>query len=651
MEVVGNDNGSDEYNAAIELQRVFKDSIPSGVSGEIYICPNVTFFGQTVKDVDIIVVAQLQNCQICAFVNDGDKRIRKNVEIDSFCTTIEVKSHGVEGVQRIGTDWYVKYNDGWHDVTEQSNKQKISAMNYFTNQFFASPFVTNIIWFTEIDKTDYKSLATEGRTSIITNVLCNKFSFSDFIQLIINQKTPYYNGGDFILDCGVNDQRMVSIKNVMKFFSSTNIEVGNITRAKMELITQKKLDKVNPIEEKVGVKVLRGRAGTGKTIELIRSGLKIVDEIGKRVLILTYNRALVSDLKRLFSLTELPDMFDEACLSVMTMHSYFYNLINTVLYEGKLKSSVFLERYDYYLNEMKELLQIDGNAKNDVWNACKRDDGLNWDYLLVDEAQDWTELEKEIVLLMFDASNIIVADGGTQFVRRIAPCNWMTAENAKSIRLKYCLRQKNNIIKFINAYISMLEKPTKKVIGSDELIGGKVIICTDHNRFFEMLKNEKKKLLECGNIGYDLLFLTPSDYVRKEYYKREFMYINEFKDNGFDLWDGTNDKNRLEYPINPDESRVIQYESARGLEGWTVCCLGFDKWIDEKIRQFVYESNNTLFLQSRDDYYKEYLLNWILLPFSRAIDTLILCLDDTDEKTSKQLLQIAQEHSDYVEVI
>lgn len=67
--------------------------------------------------------------------------------------------------------------------------------------------------------------------------------------------------------------------------------------------------------------IYRGRAGTGKTVGLIRTAIHLVDEGQARVLMLTYNKALVSDIRRLFALAELPDMFEANCLHINTMHS------------------------------------------------------------------------------------------------------------------------------------------------------------------------------------------------------------------------------------------------------------------------------------------------------------------------------------------
>ncbi len=53
---------------------------------------------------------------------------------------------------------------------------------------------------------------------------------------------------------------------------------------------------------------------------------------------------------------------------------------------------------------------------------------------------------------------------------------------------------------------------------------------------------------------------------------------------GIRVWDGINTWNRMEYPTDVREHRVVTYESARGLEAWVVVCLAFDSFYNYKLR-------------------------------------------------------------------
>ena len=104
--------------------------------------------------------------------------------------------------------------------------------------------------------------------------------------------------------------------------------MGEMTRHRIEQLTNRAFQSNALIDTQGKVSIYRGRAGTGKTVGLIQTAIHLVDEEQARVLMLTYNKALVSDIRRLFALAELPDMFETNCVHISTMHSYFFKLAN-----------------------------------------------------------------------------------------------------------------------------------------------------------------------------------------------------------------------------------------------------------------------------------------------------------------------------------
>ena len=149
-----------------------------------------------------------------------------------------------------------------------------------------------------------------------------------------------------------------------------------------------------------------------------------------------------------------------------------------------------------------------------------------------------------------------------------------------------------------------------------------------------------------------MLVLTPHQLVRKandDSTARSFVLTDQFEKHGIMVWDGTNEETRSSYTGTGDEVRVLQYESARGLEAWTVVCLFMDVFINEMLS--VYNpttGSNSLLLESEEDHKKKYLLNWILIPWTRAIDTLVITIKDTSSDIARCLKELAQEHSDYI---
>lgn len=233
-----------------------------------------------------------------------------------------------------------------------------------------------------------------------------------------------------------------------------------------------------------------------------------------------------------------------------------------------------------------------------------------------------------------------------KFVRNVDVCDWSAIRERENIKLKYCLRQKNNIIKFVNRFFAEYSGTDKNITSSDRLLGGKILIVSNQEQLFSILKEELKSTIEIGNIAYDMLFLVPHSLVDKTK-KDTFLLANQFEDNGIFLWDGTNESIRENYSVQSDEVRILQYDSARGLEGWCVCCMELDQMVEEKRREHNGKSN-PLFLQSEEDSIKMNIENWLMIALTRAIDTLVITLKDSFSKEGKVLKVLADEYSDYV---
>ena len=89
-------------------------------------------------------------------------------------------------------------------------------------------------------------------------------------------------------------------KSIVDLFTEERKPQG-LTKQKFELLSQKNTD-VEKLLTDAGNKltIVTGRAGTGKTVQLLQLAFLLANEVyDNRCLILTYNNALVSDIKRL----------------------------------------------------------------------------------------------------------------------------------------------------------------------------------------------------------------------------------------------------------------------------------------------------------------------------------------------------------------
>lgn len=644
--VNGADKDSDEYMSAMKLKRILESSFEDKTIGEIILFANAQLIGQEVKDVDILMLGQLMNfCGAYDFTDENDVLVSDNVNIASFCTTIEVKSHSTAGVRRQGTDYYVKYNQKWHCVTTQSNKQKIAAMNFFLRSITLSPYITNVIWFNSISEDDLNKLSSDDNGHTIpSNVLPANFDLPYLVQRIIWQSKVFKRKKNYCVDANYNGMQMGDFAKALNLFSKLQTSMGELTRKRIEQITDKELHKKDLLNENNTISILRGRAGTGKTVALLKQAMRLIDENEYRVLMLTFNRALVSDIRRILAFADLPDMFNESCLTIMTMHSYFYKIAKAILMDDSLSGEKFINEYEQIL---KYILSILSDDDQDFLNEIKSSNvEIDWDYILIDEAQDWSEDESALIIKLFKKGHILVADGGQQIVKSNGNYNWSSIRDKRSEKLKLCLRQKSNLIKFVNKFMEAYSGSKNPIRGSGQMLGGRVIITTSDYLKTRIHCEEINYLHDSGNINYDMLFLIPPNLVNHA--ENEFKYKEMYEQEGIFFWNGIQQDERIEYSINPDEIRLLQYDSARGLESWTVVCLDFDDFLSYKENQYIDNSGSSLTLESGEERKNKYLLNWALIPLTRAIDTVIITIKNPDSNVGKILLDIAKESKDYV---
>ena len=157
-----------------------------------------------------------------------------------------------------------------------------------------------------------------------------------------------------------------------------------------------------------------------------------------------------------------------------------------------------------------------------------------------------------------------------------------------------------------------------------------------------------QQLCGLGNIAYDMLYLVPHALVKRDCSNSYFSLRTEFEQNGIYIWDGTDPNNREGYSIDAEEVRLLQYDSARGLEGWTVVCMDFDVFLEEKSAEYQDSSVDALMLESPMERKKKYLYNWAMIPLTRAIDTIIITIKDPTSETARLLKKLSEEHSDFI---
>ncbi|NNF34912.1 MAG: AAA family ATPase, partial [Saprospiraceae bacterium] len=562
-----------EYKDAIALKEIFQSEFKNGeVNGEILIISNATLFGQEVKDIDLIALGKFEkfgkriSAKAKVQIPDGLRKVeelekegykqkeyalsnrkfwvktlppeRRSVFINNFCFVFETKKHSARDILLKGTTLLVPYRGKFKDVTTQSENQKYALKGFFEDRVNFSPYIQNFIWMRNVSWDSIQELhGNNGQFRGEHNHLPTKFSVELLFQLACIQSTPYM---PFNRESGVlkgyttfgalkarQELDLNEIDSMFDLFERVKKGAGDLSRRKVEMITKKILrgqDYAKSIGEKLIV--ISGRAGTGKTIKLITIACDLAINQGARSLILTYNHALVSDIHRTLALAEIPDGVDTYTVGIRTLHKFFYELYLgfeidpniQVRKDGKKYIKNFVSNYKKHLTTLKEYLDLELIGDKEISELMQtRHEQVGWDYLMIDEAQDWSELEKYLIFKIFGKEKVIIADGVDQLVRSQHKCNWTRALKPnidfKKTREKKGLRQKVNLVEFLNQLADKLEI-NWSVDPKKELIGGKVIISTKeyskelHDRLYKFCS-------ECGNKAYEMMFLVPPSLVEE----------------------------------------------------------------------------------------------------------------------------------------
>jgi len=180
---------------------------------------------------------------------------------------------------------------------------------------------------------------------------------------------------------------------------------------------------------------------------------------GKRVLLLKFNKALVADIRRLLVILRIDNQGFDRGISISTAHKFFIKMLSACgLWNSVARDdSRFPEKE--YLRGKENLLQLlaketpESLSSESVVNNAP--EVFAWDYVLVDEGQDWPEDERDLLYRCFGPDRCIVADGVDQLIRGLTPCDWtapLIAQKRQTVPLRRAMRMKSNLCRFIRAF-------------------------------------------------------------------------------------------------------------------------------------------------------------------------------------------------------
>lgn len=638
---------SKEDEAANQLKNNLQEELASypAAKGAIYIMTSIRIFGQKRNDIDMLVMGFIENLTF-KNINTKNYDVVKELDVKSFICNIELKSHSASSVKHEGTDYIVSYSGIPHNASQQCSEAKFSLFNHLNDQLYIKPFICDVLWLNGLSRTDLSYL----RGSTIDNALHRGFKFRDLVNVILQQANVIKIGTSrFCLDSFTDGEKEYNA--IVDLFTAVR-EPQGLTKQKFELLSRKNTD-VEKLLTDTGNKltIVTGRAGTGKTVQLLQLAFMLANEdYANRCLILTYNNALVSDIKRLIDYTPMPSKVDGRTVSIKTIHSFFLTLMKEVgvdVNHLNPQNRTFDADYTQSLKLLYEFV-VETCQKEDI-DALKdlAESSIDWDYILIDEAQDFSDLEKKILFKIYGARRLVVADGVDQFMRVGNRQIWERGvEKSLVCKPKTMVlerRQKANLVSFVNAF-ACLANLDWKVKPNDELPGGEIKIYSKFlNKTFKELKSNCKQN-KCEN--YDILILEPPTQVIRDNKGKRFAKAEAYNKAGIPIYDGINDNNRTTYPTK-DQCRVYQYDSCRGLEGWCVVCADFDDLIQYKMD--TYKANDEELCFDPEVAKRRSVMLWALMPLTRPIDTLVITLSNVDTEIGKMLKQLADAYPDFIE--
>ena len=403
-----------------------------------------------------------------------------------------------------------------------------------------------------------------------------------------------------------------------------------------------------------------------------------------------YSKSFYERKKRLISSIEAKDVF---------IADYYGVLENTLLQIEQ--PEVFFEKYDIenkhelldvaiglnkkYIDEKdgKSIIKMSGFKE---FNNRRIGSRKRKRTVFIDEAQDCHRFEKEILISIYGSKKIVIASGGKeQLIRHVELCNWEVSKGNKLETNKHYKRNKSYRVKktvgefcnyVANHYkIDLNLEPIESEDEGELLVDfntkhtdnaiqdifkqlnlkGEINGCSAYERLLILIEANsqreglnKNEIIESGIINEYGNIEASSNLIRGKW-----KYLKPLKNNNLMFWDGTeSDKSKLIVPSS-FESRLIYYESCRGLESWSVACFSIDKFF--KLKKEDPDAEKFLLTEEKGDTMNLFLTNeerrnmfaatWVLMALTRVIDTLYIQLDDENSefgKVVKKYLEIAK---------
>jgi hypothetical protein len=566
---------------------------------------------QTLRDIDLLVTIELSEPHTLSSRLRRDGSRSPEASIQAAAIIIEVKQLDEARFTVVGTHVFPDYGKpSSRSVNAQVDDCRIALRNHSARYGVADFFVHGVGWLTAVSPSKLAGVSPwiVGADAGWLDILDAAAQQS---PALYGPKAPSYLRAIATIRETLTSKRAITPRDRKKSNDLSH-----------DVIVDELIEELAAV---VGRKQIRltGRGGSGKTTTLALLAKRLASVNGERVLILTFHKTLRSDIEHLI---DVPGV-KARNIGVKTATTFFVSVLTEL--------GVALPQLDGALDfkslaaVMAQTLRglsgdsVEGEAA--LLKACAPE-RFAWDYVFIDEAQDWTDAERDFIRALYGSENLVLADGLKQLVRRQTPCDW-NAGLLKSLRynrnLSRSLRMATNLASFANAFARETGPTGWRIEPFEKLPGGRIIIALGGEppapQLFDALL---PTLAAAGAAPVDALVCVPPQMVESQSDgTRQFICAPALLRGGFSLWDACDDRVRDTVPSEPGQWRIVRYDSCRGLEGWVTVAYGLDQLAITKHKHPNLASGET-------DTPENVVRRWLMIALTRAVNTLIITVAD-----------------------
>ena len=575
------------------------------------------------------------------------------VPIHSFVLVLEVKQHSPELIRWQGSKLEVRYGQQWHDASHQCDAQMWALKAYQKSAYWgrnrrSETFVQRAIWLPRAPRRAFSQVPAESSVpayfaELEWHSLVENFSSNVHFEpgkksirtLVDDPNHPKYHSLETLRDCLAHEVR------------PTRLDLRRV-----DALTQTRFDaeKTAYIQNLgTGLLVLRGRGGTGKTFALLQIALHLARQ-GKTTLLLTYNHGLIADISRALRIVGDKHRDISSLPSIQTRYAFIQDAFIRVF--GLDAEKQVREIDDIEAREEYRLARLMNHAETIA---------SEYDFVLVDEGQDWAEEQRDFLYRLFGPERVIVADGVDQFVGQ-ARCDWDRGAVPinRRHRLKASRRTKGATCQTVAEIARELGLIDWDLEPDPDTFGGRFTVIVEADaqkavrRGLELIGNDQRD--DKAVKAVDNLICLPSEKMAKGV-SYASLFDRSVEAAARDSWRGFLGDDRRNYPQRETQLRAVQYSSCRGMEGWSTLCLGLDLFYDfqrrnaridvKQLEISLRERDGLLYTpqvleQALEREVRLFAINWLMIPLTRSIDHLVVHLADEQSELGKILSRVSE---------